>query len=148
MNVKITNKNKITLYNNTNTNNNINITEYFLKNNPFLMQTTYTKEDVKLFHKKSKESKPSEKYRKPLPCDKCVFPYEDYIDLNVKGYNKSTIKIKTFCNYDPKVTPKAALILFHGFGSHSGRQTHFAEYFAKKGLFVCSMDFREHGLTE
>ena len=80
-----------------------------IKTNPFAMQTTYTKEDIAHFHKKAKKEKHSERYRKELPNKNYKFPYEDYITLKVKGYSKSSINIKTYCNYKLKKTSYRAL---------------------------------------
>jgi len=40
---------------------------------------------------------------------------------------------------------RGALILLHGFGDHSGRYAHVAEWFAEHGLAVYALDQRGHG---
>ncbi|HWQ83713.1 MAG TPA: lysophospholipase [Anaerolineales bacterium] len=47
----------------------------------------------------------------------------------------------------PDEEPRAALILIHGLGEHSGRYWHVAEHFARAGYLVQSMDLRGHGKT-
>lgn len=40
---------------------------------------------------------------------------------------------------------KAVIVLIHGFGEHSGRYAHFADFFNQNGYSVVSMDNRGHG---
>jgi alpha-beta hydrolase superfamily lysophospholipase len=40
---------------------------------------------------------------------------------------------------------RAALILVHGFGEHSGRYAHVAQWFAARGVAVYALDQRGHG---
>ena len=42
---------------------------------------------------------------------------------------------------------RAALIVLHGLGEHSGRYTHVIEHFAARGLAVFAPDHRGHGMT-
>ena len=44
--------------------------------------------------------------------------------------------------------PKAAIIIVHGYGEHSGRYQQWAEKFVKHGYFVLAFDLRGHGLSE
>jgi lysophospholipase len=44
-------------------------------------------------------------------------------------------------------TPRAALVLLHGFGEHSGRYGHVAAWFAARGIAVFALDQRGHGLS-
>jgi alpha-beta hydrolase superfamily lysophospholipase len=45
-------------------------------------------------------------------------------------------------------TPKAALIISHGYAEHSGRYQQVATYLAKKGFAVYALDHRGHGRSE
>ncbi len=45
-------------------------------------------------------------------------------------------------------SPKAVLLIVHGFGEHSGRYSGMAEYFNSRGIAVISYDHRGHGLSE
>lgn len=42
-------------------------------------------------------------------------------------------------------TPRAALVLVHGFGDHSGRYAHVARWLAERGIAVYALDQRGHG---
>ena len=44
--------------------------------------------------------------------------------------------------------PKAAIVLVHGFGEHSGRYAHLADFFNKNGYSVYALDNRGHGKSE
>lgn len=44
--------------------------------------------------------------------------------------------------------PKAIIALIHGFGEHSGRYAHFADFFNKNGYSVYALDNRGHGKSE
>jgi alpha-beta hydrolase superfamily lysophospholipase len=48
----------------------------------------------------------------------------------------------------PIETPKGVIALIHGFGEHSGRYTHVAEFFNKNGYSVYALDNRGHGKSE
>ena len=41
--------------------------------------------------------------------------------------------------------PRALVLLFHGFGDHSGRYAHVAEWLAGRGYAVWALDQRGHG---
>ena len=45
----------------------------------------------------------------------------------------------------PAATPRALVLLFHGFGDHSGRYAHVAEWLAGRGYAVWALDQRGHG---
>lgn len=45
----------------------------------------------------------------------------------------------------PQEEPKAALVLVHGIGEHSGRYAHFAHYLLERGYAVNALDLRGHG---
>ena len=45
-------------------------------------------------------------------------------------------------------SPKALVILSHGYAEHSGRYEHFAFYLAEKGFAVYALDHRGHGRSE
>lgn len=44
--------------------------------------------------------------------------------------------------------PKAVIALIHGFGEHSGRYAHFADFFNKSGYSIYALDNRGHGKSE
>jgi alpha-beta hydrolase superfamily lysophospholipase len=44
--------------------------------------------------------------------------------------------------------PKAVIALIHGFGEHSGRYAHVADFFNKNGYSVFALDNRGHGKSE
>jgi acylglycerol lipase len=45
-------------------------------------------------------------------------------------------------------TPRAVVILSHGYAEHSGRYDHFAKYLAEHGFAVYALDHRGHGRSE
>ena len=45
-------------------------------------------------------------------------------------------------------TPKASIALVHGFGEHSGRYAHVADFFNKNGYSFFAFDNRGHGQSE
>jgi len=45
----------------------------------------------------------------------------------------------------PTGAPRALVLLFHGFGDHSGRYAHVAEWLAARGYAVWALDQRGHG---
>lgn len=45
-------------------------------------------------------------------------------------------------------SPKAVLLIIHGFGEHGGRYSGMAEYFVSRGISVMAFDYRGHGLSE
>jgi alpha-beta hydrolase superfamily lysophospholipase len=46
---------------------------------------------------------------------------------------------------EPAGPPRALIILLHGFGDHSGRYAHVAEWLAARGFAVWALDQRGHG---
>ena len=121
----------------------------YLESNKFGMITNYTEEDIEICKQKIKHDREHIKYKEELPCKNFKYPIENYIDLSVKGYTKQTIKLKTYCNYKPNTIPIAILFFIHGLGAHSNRESvHVANYLINEGFFVCSMDHREHGLSD
>lgn len=46
---------------------------------------------------------------------------------------------------EPGVSPRGALVIVHGYGDHSGRFAHVADYFAGQGYSVHALDLRGHG---
>lgn len=48
----------------------------------------------------------------------------------------------------PDGAAKAALILVHGFGEHSGRYEHVARYFTERGFAVYAIDHEGHGKSD
>ena len=56
--------------------------------------------------------------------------------------------IKLFAQiWAPNNTPKAIVLLVHGFGEHSQRYRHVAEAFAKNAIATLAIDLRGHGQT-
>jgi alpha-beta hydrolase superfamily lysophospholipase len=47
--------------------------------------------------------------------------------------------------WTPDVTPRAVMILSHGFGEHARRYDHVAERFGREGLMTYALDHRGHG---
>jgi len=47
----------------------------------------------------------------------------------------------------PEGSARAAVVLIHGLGEHSGRYQHVADYFTRRGLGVVALDHRGHGRT-
>ena len=47
--------------------------------------------------------------------------------------------------WTPDVTPRAVVILSHGFGEHARRYDHVAERFGREGLVTYALDHRGHG---
>jgi alpha-beta hydrolase superfamily lysophospholipase len=45
----------------------------------------------------------------------------------------------------PSTPPIARILIFHGYGDHSGRFTHFKKWLAERGVAADSFDFRGHG---
>ncbi len=50
--------------------------------------------------------------------------------------------------WQPEKTPKAVIILVHGFGEHCMRYTPYFELLVKEGFAVLGFDIRGHGQTE
>lgn len=46
---------------------------------------------------------------------------------------------------EPASAPRALILLLHGFGDHSGRYAHVAEFLAARGCAVWALDQRGHG---
>jgi len=51
-------------------------------------------------------------------------------------------------NWLPEGEAKAILLIIHGLNEHSGRYTHFADFFTAQGFAVYSMDLVGHGKSE
>lgn len=47
--------------------------------------------------------------------------------------------------WHPEDSPRAAVVLIHGLGDHSGRYQHVAQYFTRAGYALSTMDLRGHG---
>ncbi|NOY54856.1 MAG: alpha/beta hydrolase [Actinobacteria bacterium] len=47
----------------------------------------------------------------------------------------------------PAQGPKAAMLIIHGLGEHSGRYDHVARFLNKRGIDVTAFDLRGHGLS-
>lgn len=48
-------------------------------------------------------------------------------------------------DWRPEDAPRAAVVLVHGLGEHSGRYQHVAQYFTRAGYTLSAMDLRGHG---
>ncbi len=48
----------------------------------------------------------------------------------------------------PGTDPRAVIVLVHGYGEHSGRYRHVAEYLVEAGYAVYTIDHRGHGRSE
>ena len=59
-----------------------------------------------------------------------------------------TADVKLFTRTWQTTEPRAVIALIHGFGEHSGRYAHVADFFNKNGFAVVAMDVRGHGLSE
>ncbi|MCC7209572.1 MAG: alpha/beta fold hydrolase, partial [Anaerolineae bacterium] len=46
---------------------------------------------------------------------------------------------------EPGLSARGALVIVHGFGDHSGRFAHVADYFTRQGYTVHALDLRGHG---
>ncbi len=56
---------------------------------------------------------------------------------------------KLYCqSWTPEQTPKAVIVLVHGYDEHSGRYAHFAEHCTKNGFAVHSLDHWGHGKSD
>ena len=51
-------------------------------------------------------------------------------------------------SWQPEGTPRASIVLVHGFNSHSGYYTWAAEQFAQHGLVVYALDWRGRGQSD
>jgi len=116
--------------------------------NPYNLITNITNDDIQKCRQKSTNDKVSEIYRKQKPYEGIKFTIEDFVSLNLKGYTKQTIKAKTYCYYNKDIVTRAIVFIVHGLGGSSLNVSYAAKCLAEEGFFVCSMDLREHGLTE
>jgi len=48
----------------------------------------------------------------------------------------------------PQETPRAALVIIHGIGEHSGRYMHVVNYLGPRGYAIYAFDHRGHGRSE
>jgi acylglycerol lipase len=48
----------------------------------------------------------------------------------------------------PEATPKAILLVVHGWAEHSGRYINLVNHFVPKGYAICALDQRGHGKSE
>ncbi len=118
------------------------------RSNSYSLITNFTSDDIAKCKKRTETEKASEKNRRKIPSEGFKYPIEDYINLTIKGYNKQTLKAKTYCNYNKEKTPSAVVFLVHGLVSHANKAAHVAQSLSEAGYFACAMDLREHGLTE
>lgn len=69
-----------------------------------------------------------------------------YIDVAHAATGKSSRLFRQSWLPDGEV--RAALILVHGFGEHSGRYEHVAKYFTARGFAVYTLDHEGHGKSD
>lgn len=50
--------------------------------------------------------------------------------------------------WEPEATPKALVVLVHGYAEHSGRYAHVAAFLGGEGYAVCAYDQRGYGKSE
>jgi len=48
-------------------------------------------------------------------------------------------------SWKPDSAPRAIIVIAHGFGEHSGRYEHVAQYFVDQGYVIYAVDQRGHG---
>jgi alpha-beta hydrolase superfamily lysophospholipase len=60
----------------------------------------------------------------------------------------ATDGLKIYGQYWSPTSPKAAMVLVHGMGEHSGRFKAYGEFLAEKGIAVLAYDHRGHGKSE
>lgn len=65
-----------------------------------------------------------------------------------EGFFNGALGVRLFTRTWKVPQPKAAIVLVHGFGEHSGRYMPMAEHFLEKGLSVYALDHRGHGRSE
>ena len=68
---------------------------------------------------------------------------EASVDGEFVGY-----KISLFYQVWTSNNPKAALILLHSLGDHSGRYSHLIDHIVPEGYDIYAFDFRGHGRSE
>ena len=112
------------------------------------MIRTYTNDDILICKSKIDNDKQNEMYRKKLPNANYEFPYEDFINLTVRGYTRENINLKTYCNYKNNTKPTATIVMIHGIGGSSKNQAHVADSFANAGYFAASVDMRTFGRSD
>lgn len=64
------------------------------------------------------------------------------------GFFQGALGAKLFYRSWKASQSKAAIVLVHGFGEHSGRYQEMAEHFLDQGLSVYALDHRGHGRSE
>jgi alpha-beta hydrolase superfamily lysophospholipase len=64
---------------------------------------------------------------------------------NFKGYKDFNLYYQCWL---PEGSPKAVLLVAHGFAEHSGRYGNLVNYFVPKGYAVYALDHRGHGRSE
>jgi alpha-beta hydrolase superfamily lysophospholipase len=66
------------------------------------------------------------------------------MELNIKTKDNTKLHVIDFAI----AQPKAVVAIVHGFGEHSGRYTHWANYFNQAGFACIGFDLRGHGKSE
>ena len=76
------------------------------------------------------------------------FPEENPFDVKVQSLEADEeIQLYNY-RYKAEGTPKAVIIMFHGYGSYTGKYGYYAKYFADKGYDFVGFDFRGFGKTK
>ncbi|MBN2240562.1 MAG: lysophospholipase [Dehalococcoidales bacterium] len=69
--------------------------------------------------------------------------------MHNEGYFEGLENLRLYYRYWlPSAEPKAVLMVAHGYAEHSGRYSHFADYFVDRGYAVYALDHRGHGKSE
>jgi len=78
------------------------------------------------------------------------FPEDNPFEVKVQSFESGEdIQLYNYRYQCKGVTsPKAVIMIFHGFGSYTGKYGYYAKYFADQGYEVVGFDFRGFGKTE
>ena len=69
--------------------------------------------------------------------------------MHKEGYLKGLENLNLYYQcWLPLEEPRAVLMVAHGFAEHSGRYSHFADYFVNRGYAVYALDHRGHGKSD
>lgn len=75
------------------------------------------------------------------------FPEENPFEVKVQSLEADEqIQLHNY-RYKAAGTPKAVIIMFHGYGSYTGKYGYYAKYFADSGYDFVGFDFRGFGKT-
>ena len=78
------------------------------------------------------------------------YPEQDPFEVKVQSFEEDEEIQLTNYRYKAQNsdTPKAVLMIFHGYGSYTGKYAYYAKYFAEEGYDVVGFDFRGFGRTK